>query len=82
MPTGDLEPYWNNGYYEGDDARLAFAIPAIKRPRTIIEIGSGNSTRFMRKAVQVFSLQTKLVSIDPEPRAEVLGIAEIYSTSL
>src|ERR1043166_8395069 len=70
------EPYWNNGYFSGGDARLAFAIPALFKPKTIIEIGSGHSTRFMRKSIKTFGLETRLVSIDPEPRAEIAGIAD------
>jgi hypothetical protein len=74
--AGDTEPYWNNGFFSGDDARLAYAVAVRHEPRTILEIGSGNSTKFFRKAIADHGLRTRLVSIDPQPRAEIAGIAD------
>lgn len=80
---GPTKPYWNNGYFTGDDARAAFAIVAARRPAQVVEIGSGNSTRFFRRAIDVCSPDTRLVSIDPEPRADIQGIAtEIIRASV
>jgi hypothetical protein len=74
--VNDTEPYWNNGYFSGDDARVAYALVRSHRPAAIVEIGSGNSTKFFRKAIAEGYTRTKLVSIDPEPRAEVGRIAD------
>jgi hypothetical protein len=41
----------------------------------LIEIGSGNSTRFARRATRDFELDTRIVSIDPHPRQTVREIA-------
>ncbi len=69
-------PYWNNGYFSGADARLAYAFVQWLRPRRIVEIGSGSSTRFFRKAIADAGSATELTCIDPAPRAEIQGIAD------
>src|SRR5581483_8486798 len=43
---------------------------------TIIEIGSGNSTKFFAKAKRDFNLGTRIVSIDPHPRAEIRSLTD------
>jgi predicted O-methyltransferase YrrM len=65
------EPSLENGWFEGGDARAAYGIVAALRPKRIVEIGSGNSTKFMRRAIRDFSLGTTILSIDPAPRAEI-----------
>jgi hypothetical protein len=65
------EPFLANAWFEGGDARAAYGIPAARRPKRIVEIGSGNSTKFIRRAIRDFSLPTQLTSIDPAPRAEI-----------
>lgn len=50
-----LEPenafYMNNGSYTSGDAEFLYAIIRLKKPKRIIEIGSGNSTLIARLAV-------------------------------
>ena len=70
------EAFWANGYFSGDDARVAFAFVAALKPKVVIAIGSGNSTRFMRRAKEHLSNNTELISIDPSPRANVSGVAD------
>ncbi len=48
---------------------------AHARPKRIVEIGSGHSTRFMMRAVQDGGLTTRFTSIDPAPRATLDGLA-------
>jgi Methyltransferase domain len=43
----------------------------MHRPKLYLEIGSGISTAFARRAVQDLGLSTRIVSIDPEPRAAI-----------
>jgi len=74
--VNDTEPYWNNGHFSGDDARVAYGLVRSHRPAAIVEIGSGNSTKFFRKGIAEGYTRTKLVSIDPEPRAEITRIAD------
>nr|WP_255616529.1 class I SAM-dependent methyltransferase [Microvirga puerhi] len=51
------------------DAAAAYAIVRTNKPRQILEIGSGHSTRFMAQAVSDGGLTTRITCIDPAPRA-------------
>ncbi|MGO4573198.1 class I SAM-dependent methyltransferase [Microvirga sp. 2TAF3] len=51
------------------DAAAAYAIVRREKPRRIVEIGSGHSTRFLARAVQDGGLPTRIACIDPAPRA-------------
>jgi len=53
------------------DAAAAYAIVRREKPRRIVEIGSGHSTRFMAQAVQDGGLSTRITCIDPAPRASL-----------
>ena len=70
------QPYWLNGYFPTFDAISLYGYIATRRPRRLIEIGSGNSTLFVRRAITDHRLATRLVSIDPSPRAEVDAICD------
>ncbi len=74
--TDDREPFWQNGYFSGLDARAAYAICAATHPETILEVGSGNSTKFFRKAIREHQTGTRIVSIDPIPRAEIDALCD------
>lgn len=41
------------------------------RPKRFVEVGSGYSTKFARRAIQDRSIRTWITSIDPTPRAEI-----------
>lgn len=64
-------PHWNNPWIPALDGIALYCLVAIKRPRRYVEIGSGVSTRFVRQAIRDQGLATTIVSIDPQPRAEV-----------
>ena len=71
-PTGDgRTPFWLNGWFPILDPISLCALLVHRRPRRYIEIGSGNSTKFARKAIDAFDLETQVISIDPQPRAEI-----------
>jgi hypothetical protein len=48
-----------------------YAFACRENPRLYVEIGSGNSTKFIKRAQQDHRLRTRIVSIDPLPRAEI-----------
>lgn len=73
LPT---EPYWLNGWFPGLDAITLYGFIVEKKPKSYIEIGSGNSTKFARKAITDHNLKTKIISIDPHPRAEINSICD------
>jgi hypothetical protein len=69
-------PYWTNGWCQGLDAVSLYGTIAAHRPATYLEVGSGHSTRFARRAVDRHALRTRIVCIDPAPRASLAGLAD------
>lgn len=69
------ESAWINGFLTALDAAALYALIRVHRPRLYIEIGSGHSTGFARRAVEDGRLDTTIVSIDPHPRHEVRNLA-------
>lgn len=70
------EPHWANGFIPGLDALTLYCFTAIDNPVLYVEIGSGNSTKFVRRSITDNDLQTKIVSIDPCPRAEIDSLCD------
>jgi hypothetical protein len=71
-PTSVLhEPYWGQDWFTTLDAVALYGMLVEFRPRTLVEIGSGHSTRFARRAIRDYSLPTRIISIDPAPRVEI-----------
>jgi hypothetical protein len=69
-------PHWRNAFLPGLDAVGVYGMMADARPRLVLEIGSGHSTKFLRYAIRRRSLNTRLVSIDPNPRAEIDALCD------
>jgi hypothetical protein len=70
------EPQWNNGFLPGLDIVNLYNILVRNKPQHYIEIGSGNSTKVARKAIKDHNLPTKIISIDPFPRASIDHMAD------
>jgi len=75
-PAGAGVPYWKNGYLQDLDAAMAYALPKLFASRRYVEVGSGNSTKFVRQSVTDHALDLSIVSIDPSPRTEVDAICD------
>jgi len=70
-PSSDpIQPSWFNGWLPSLDTMMLYAFLAQKNPRHYVEIGSGNSTKFARRAIEDQGLRTHIVSVDPAPRSE------------
>jgi hypothetical protein len=69
--SSDREPRWNPGNIPGLDGAALYAFVAARTPATYLEVGSGNSTKFVARAIRDDQLSTRVVSIDPNPRAEI-----------
>jgi hypothetical protein len=67
----DIDPFWCNNWLPGSDAAMIYTLIATRKPKLYLEVGSGNSTKFARRAIRDFNTRTKIVSIDPFPRAEI-----------
>jgi hypothetical protein len=62
---------WENDYWSGIDALWQVAALRDRNPKRYVEVGSGYSTRFARRAIDDFGLRTRITSIDPMPRREI-----------
>jgi predicted O-methyltransferase YrrM len=68
-------PRFEQDWFPGLDAAVAYALVRQRRPRRIVEIGSGHSTRFLARAVADEGIATSITAIDPQPRAALAGLA-------
>lgn len=71
-PTA-TEPGWiqRPQWLLGLDAASLYSFMRHARPARYLEVGSGNSTKFVARARREGGLETEITSIDPQPRAEV-----------
>lgn len=67
-------PRWNQDWFPRLDAAAAYVMVRALKPRRIVEVGSGHSTRFLARAVADGGLETRITAIDPEPRASLEGL--------
>lgn len=65
------KPMWNNMFLPGLDIVALYGMLVKHKPKKYIEVGSGNSTKVAKKAIVENNLDTKIISIDPYPRAEI-----------
>lgn len=69
-------PHWDNAWLPGLDAASLYSMITNGKPSTYLEIGSGHSTRFARRAVEDCDAQCRIISIDPKPRASIDAICD------
>ena len=71
LANGDAHKFhFNNGFFERIDAEVAYSFVRHRKPKRIIEIGSGNTTLVMAAALRMNSTEgfnSELVSIEPYP---------------
>lgn len=70
------DPSWRNPWFPFIDAITTYGLIAKHQPKRYVEVGSGFSTKFARRAIRDFSPQTKIISIDPDPRDEINAICD------
>ncbi|HEX5767401.1 MAG TPA: class I SAM-dependent methyltransferase, partial [Burkholderiales bacterium] len=68
-------PRWNQDWFPRLDAAAAYAAVRSLKPKRIVEVGSGHSTRFLARAVADGGLDTRITAIDPQPRASIEKLA-------
>ena len=76
-PSTSTEPSWANDFLCGLDVLSLYGFLGLTRPARYFEVGSGNSTKFARRAIEDYGLSTKITSIDPCPREEVDSICDL-----
>lgn len=64
-------PRFDQDWFSGLDATLAYTAVRELRPRLLLEVGSGHSTRFLARAIRDGATATRLVSLDPAPRRDI-----------
>jgi len=69
--TPPPEPRFEQDWFPRLDGAAAYSMVREFTPQTIIEVGSGHSTRFMLRAIQDGKLSTDFYAIDPAPRADI-----------
>ena len=69
--SSNVTPNWFNGWITPFDAISIYGFLALKNPRYYVEVGSGNTTLFAAQSIRDNNLRTKIVSIDPFPRADI-----------
>ncbi|MBX6321893.1 MAG: class I SAM-dependent methyltransferase [Rhodospirillaceae bacterium] len=67
-------PRWDQDWFPRLDAAMTYALVHERRPRRIVEVGSGHSTRFLARAAADAGLSAEIVAIDPAPRAGLAGL--------
>jgi hypothetical protein len=82
VPNGDDSQFFlENGWFGSVDAEVLYSIMRRFQPSNIVEVGSGFSTRVMRRAINDGKLDTKITSIDPHPNTSVQPYSDEYIQS-
>jgi predicted O-methyltransferase YrrM len=71
LPATDNEPFWLTQWLLGLDCASLYTFVRERAPRRYVEIGSGNSTEFVARAIRDGALSTRMTSIDPSPRVGI-----------
>ncbi len=66
----------DNPFFGSPDAEVMYSMIRRLRPKTVVEIGCGNSTRLIRLAILDGEMESRIVAIDPSPREDVAKIAD------
>ena len=66
-----LGPLLDQAWFPALDAAMAYVMVRERKPRRIVEIGSGHSTRILAKASAGAG---EILAIDPAPRADIAGL--------
>ena len=70
------KPFWNNIWFSCLDGASLVSFMLTRSPKCYLEIGSGHSTLFARHAITWGKLSTTVVSVDPQPRAEIDALCD------
>lgn len=65
------DPEWGEGMFPALDGAAAYTAVRAFEPEHIVEVGSGDSTRFLSRAARDCASPCKITCIDPAPRRSV-----------
>jgi hypothetical protein len=69
------KPRFDQDWFPTLDAAAAYTLVRQIKPKRIVEVGSGHSTRFLARAAQDGGFACAITAIDPAPRASLQGLA-------
>jgi hypothetical protein len=75
-PKESPEPSWLHDWLDGLDTFALYGFAATRNATLYLEIGSGYSTKIVRRAIKDSVAKTRIVSIDPHPRAEIDALCD------
>ena len=70
------EPAWGGVPFAPFDTAALYTLIGETKPALYLEIGSGISTAFAHRSIRDHGLRTRIISIDPEPRAAIDNICD------
>jgi hypothetical protein len=84
-----MNPLRKRSNHAGDPQRYFSSLDAVAlygmlfefRPKRFVEVGSGCSAKFARRAIDDHSLQSRITSIDPRLAPKVIGFAILLSVN-
>ncbi|MGI9437867.1 MAG: class I SAM-dependent methyltransferase [Geminicoccaceae bacterium] len=82
LPAKRQAPRFDQEWFPQLDAMAAYALVRRWRPKRIIEVGSGHSTRFLAAAIEDEALTTSLLCVDPAPRASLRHLQVTWQESI
>lgn len=68
------KPRWGQSWFPRLDAAMTYLFLREMKPKRVIEVGSGHSTRFLARARAEGALDCLITAIDPAPRADLAGL--------
>jgi predicted O-methyltransferase YrrM len=74
--TAPGEPHWVQTWLLGLDVISLYGFVRTSRPRRYLEIGSGVSTTWVRRAIRDGGLDTEITSVDPKPRKDIDALCD------
>jgi hypothetical protein len=66
----------SNTFCNTPDAEIYASMIVDRRPKRVVEVGSGFSTIIAKRAIEYAGLDTRVVVIDPYPRTDVRSVAD------
>ena len=67
-------PRWTQDWFPRLDGAALYTVVRHARPRRVLEIGSGHSTRFIAQAVTDGGFACTITCVDPQPRADITAL--------
>jgi predicted O-methyltransferase YrrM len=70
-PLEGMSALFEQSWFPSLDAAVAYALVRERKPRRVVEVGSGHSTRLLSKAMGGVG---EILAIDPAPRADIADL--------